>query len=322
MSNTFITVSPVDTLNRGRIYQNQSAETLLTNFYSPNQPVDSRISINGLASLPDGIIYYPQYQAPSIKVSANSDFTTDGVLYTRVNTISYANTLIYESYLQPGEFVSADNVDYMYMVSNSSNTLVQVGVYNELKENVNNALHLNGIASSNYVRVDVDDSISSSITLSNTSFLFLSNLAVRANSNSYTTIGYLNYNDNVVLASTSSQIFANNTGFIDTRGAQYQFNEVESASGDLYLDLVKSTFFTLELIGNTNIIFTNSQIGSSVSILVNNYGEYYISWPATVRWSNGRPPTRISSGSSAIYTILTMPSSIQYGIVKFGTYDY
>lgn len=321
MSNTFITVSPVETLNRGRVYFNQSAETLLTNFYSPYAPVESRISINGLASMPDGILYYPQTTAPTLKISSNAEFTIRGTSYTRVNTFAYANTLVSQSYLQAGELVIADNVNYVYMVSNSATSLVQVGVYNDVKETVNNVLHLDNVSSSNYVRTDIDDSTTSTMTLSNTSFLFLNNLAVRANSNSFTTLGYLDYNDNVVLSSTTSQIFANNSGFINTKKAYYQFNEVVSGNVSLNLDCNKSTFFTVELIGNTNITFSNAQNGTAIGLLVNNYSNYYINWPSNVRWPNGRPPTLIPSGSSATYSILPMPSQ-WYGVVKFGTYDY
>lgn len=320
MSNTFITVSPVETLNRGRIYFNQTAETLLTKFSGPIEPAPANISINGQAYLVGGILYYNTESTPRLEAYSNSAFTRNGFSTTSVSTYEVAAQLVSNGYFEVGELITLVNNSYLYTAS-SSNTLVQVGVYNDLKPEVNNVLHLNSISASNYVRSDINQSISSTVTLSNTSFLFISNLAIRANSNSFTTIGYLAYNDNVVLSSTTSQIFANNSGFVDTKRAYYQFNEVSSATGTLNLDCNKSTFFTIELIGNTNITFSNAQTGTAIGLLINNYGDYYINWPANVRWPNGRVPTLIPSGSSAIYSILPMPSQ-WYGVVKFGTYDY
>ncbi len=320
MANTFITVSPVETLNRGRIYFNQSSETLLTNFSSATEPVATDVKINGVSSLVDGMFYYSTNSIPRIKSYSNNVFTRRGVGTTSVITYETAVQLTANGYFNAGELITIDNNSYIYTAS-VSNTLVQVGVYNDLKPEVNNVLHLNSVNYANYVRTDQDDSVDSTIRMSNTSFLFLSDLAVRANSNSYTTIGYLNYNDNLVLASTTSQIFANNSGFVNTKRAYYQFNEVTSGTGNLNLDCNKSTFFTIELTGNTNLSFSNSQTGTAIGILVNNYGDYYINWPSNVRWPNGRVPTLIPSGSSAIYSILPMPSQ-WYGVVKFGTYDY
>lgn len=320
MANTFITVSPVETLNRGRIYFNQSSETLLTNFSSTTEPVSTDVKINGVSSLVEGMFYYATNSIPRLKSYSNNVFTRRGMGTTSVNTYAIAVQLTSNGYFNAGELITLDNNSYIYTAS-ASNTLVQVGVYNDLKPEVNNVLHLNSVNYANYVRTDQDDSIDSTIRMSNTSFLFINNLAIRANSNSYTTIGYLNYNDNLVLASTTSQIFANNSGFVNTKRAYYQFNEVTSGSGTLNLDCNKSTFFTIELTGNTNLSFSNSQTGTAIGILVNNYGNYYINWPSNVRWPNGRVPTLIPSGSSAIYSILPMPSQ-WYGVVKFGTYDY
>lgn len=321
MSNTFITVSPVETLNRGRLYINQSLQSILSNFYSSAEPVESNISINGVGVLPSGMLYYTQTTAPKIQISDNTSFTSYGTTATKVNTVSYATTLISESYLQVCELVITDNVDYMYMVNNSASGLVQVGVYNELKETVNNSLHLNSVSASNYVRLDINDSINSTTTLANTNYLSIGNLVIQSNTDSYVTIGYEDYDDTIVLSSTTQEVFANSIGFTDTAKAYYQFNEVLSgASVDINCNL--STFFTIELIANTTISFSNSKVGTAVSLLVNNYDAYHINWPTSIKWPNGRPPTQIPSGSSAIYSLLPMPANIWYGVVKFGEYSY
>lgn len=321
MANTFTTVSSIDTINRGRIYFNQSAEALLTNFNSRYEPVDSNIYVDGVPELLDGVLHTSQSSATRLKLSSSKSFLSRGIAYTKVNTFSYATTLISESYLQPQELVEVANANYLYIVSDSADQLVQVGVYDDLKETVNNVLHLNGVSYSNYVRIDTDDSISSSLSISNSNFLFLDALSVRGVSNSNITVGYQAYNDNLILSSSSSEVFANNSGFINTKKAYYQFNELVSSDDILYLDCNKSNFFTLELTGNTSLIFSNSRVGAAIGILVNNYGNYYINWPSNVRWPNGRVPTLIPSGSSAVYSILPMPNQ-WYGVVKFGTYDY
>ncbi len=320
MSNTFITVSPVETLNRGRIYFNQSTETLLTNFAGAQPPTDADVRISGVNSLVGGIVYYSTNTVPRLQSYSNVSFVRSTFSTTSANSYNSAVQLASNAYFNVGELVTLQDNSYVYMMT-SANALAQVGVYNDLKANVNNVLHLNGINYNNYVRADSDDSIANTVTLANTSFLFLNNLAVRANSNSFTTIGYLNYNDNLVLASTTSQIFANNSGYLDTKRAYYQFNQVREGSSSLNLDCNQSTFFTIELAANTTLTISNSQVGTAISILVNNYGNYYINWPSTVKWPNGRVPTLIPSGSSAIYSLLPI-STVIYGTVKFGTFTY
>lgn len=321
MSNTFITVSPVETLNRGRIYLNQSAEAVLTNFAGLSEPVDSDVKINGTSALVEGMLFYSTNNIPKLKYYSSNVFSRRGLATTNVSNYDVAAQLAANNYFNVGELITLNNNSYIYTAS-STNTLVQVGVYNDLKAEVNSAAHLNSINYTNYVRKDIDQTISNTVILSNTSFLFVSNLAIRANTNNFTNIGYLNYNDNLVLGSRSFDTFAINSGVTDTKRAYYQFNEVLSGNGSLTIDGRNSTFFTVELTGNTNLSFSVFETGVAVSILVNNYGNYYINWPSNVRWPNGRVPTLIPSGSSAVYSILYMPDLYYYGVVKFGTYDY
>ena len=144
MSNTFITVSPVETLNRGRIYFNQTAETLLTKFSGPIEPAPANISINGQAYLVGGILYYNTESTPRLEAYSNSAFTRNGFSTTSVSTYEVAAQLVSNGYFEVGELITLVNNSYLYTAS-SSNTLVQVGVYNDLKPEVNNVLHLNSI---------------------------------------------------------------------------------------------------------------------------------------------------------------------------------
>lgn len=98
------------------------------------------------------------------------------------------------------------------------------------------------------------------------------------------------------------------TGEIDILTARYTVVNPEVVAGVLTLDLDLGNFFHRVMTGNTTVAFSNVPAsGDFVGIILEITGVTggTLSWPASVKWPNGLPPSNPGNGEVNFYTLFT-----------------
>lgn len=278
-SNVFVTPRAVSTIGRGRIDHNSSLQALLQNFYSSAPPTATSIDLEGENGLLNGILWRQGgtgaqdgrlfvYDTNSPSHPLYSGYTREGIAFITQNTFAQANAALSNSYFQAGEIVRVKDEDKLYMVKQTGTEFIEIG----------SGAGGGGSTAANIWQTD------------NTYVYYTGGLNVGIQT---ATPVY----DLHVSGNTYSTVYYETSG---------------SLSGTaVTVDCQSAQIFTISTSGNTTFTFANppaSGIGYGFTIIVTSTGSHSLTWPNTVKWSNGVQPLPPSSGEIDVYAFITYNS--------------
>jgi hypothetical protein len=321
-SNVFSTPRAVSTINAGRITYVNTAYSLLKSMQSIYPPEDVNILLEGTPTMLNGVLWYntnyPKHLSISNLSSSSSSrgyFSTVGTDIVSVANLSVAENLLSESYFQPGEFVLAREEDSLYLVASNGNSIISIGRGSAAIETANNTTYFNGNNYSKFLKVDVDNYVTDTITLSNLSIGSATFSTSSSNANIY-------YLSNSIAFRSSEYSFANVIGGL--RSSYFVQRSNTTASTTANLDLYFNTSFRISTTANTTISFSNVPppgTGIAVDILYTNTGYFYLNWPTEVKWPNGIAPIPPKYSNTVSYTLITADGGANwYGIQTANNY--
>lgn len=116
-----------------------------------------------------------------------------------------------------------------------------------------------------------------------------------------------------------SEVRSNTYGIIKVKGAGNEpARTIVTVGTSLALDLAQSNVFTISLVGNISSVQLNnvSAAGSTVTLIINNAGNYDISWPTSILWAQGSPPVLTTSGTDILSLVSINGGTGWYGFVS------
>lgn len=287
-SNVFITPRSVSTIGRGRINHNASLQALLQNFYSSAPPIAESIDLEGELGLKDGIIWRqggtdPQdgrlfvYDTNSASHPLYSGYTREGIAFISQNTFAQANAALSNSYFQAGEIVRVKDEDKLYMVKQSGTEFIEIG---------------SGAGGGG-------GSTAANIWLTDNTYVYYDaglNVGIGTNTPIY---------DLHIAGNTYSTVYYETSGTL--------------SGTSITLDCQAGSVFTLTTSGNTTFTFSNpptSGVAYGFTLLVTAGGTHSITWPISVKWSNGVVPVAPASGDDKMYSFFTFDGGTTwYGVL-------
>lgn len=84
------------------------------------------------------------------------------------------------------------------------------------------------------------------------------------------------------------------------------------------IDVTQGSFFVKTITANTTLSFVNapSSAGCCVTLVLGNGGNYTVTWPSSVKWSDNTPPTLTQNGSDALTFITVDGGTTWYGALS------
>ncbi len=286
-SNVFVTPRAVSTIGRGRIDHNSSLQALLQNFYSSAPPTATSIDLEGENGLLNGILWRQGgtgaqdgrlfvYDTNSPSHPLYSGYTREGIAFITQNTFAQANAALSNSYFQAGEIVRVRDEDKLYMVKQTGTEFIEIG----------SGAGGGGSTAANIWQTD------------NTYVYYTGGLNVGIQT---ATPVY----DLHVSGNTYSTVYYETSGPLSGTAVTVDCNA--------------GSVFSLTTSGNTTFTFSNppaSGVAYGFTLLVTSGGSHSLTWPASVKWSGGAPPSNPISGFTNIYSFFTVNSGTAwYGVL-------
>lgn len=273
-SNVFVTPRAVSTIGRGRIDHNTSLQALLQSFYSSVPPASESIDLEGQNGLVNGILWRQGGTGPQ-----------DGRLF--VYDTNSASHPLYSGYTREG-------IAYI-----SQNTFAQA----------NAALSNNYFQAGEIVRVKDEDKLYM-VKQSGTEFIAIGSGAggstaanIWQTDNTYV---YYNGNLNVGIGTTTPAYDLHING--NTYSTVYYETSGSLSGTSVTINCLLATVFTLTTSGSTTFTFTNppaNGVAYGFTLVVTSTGAHGLTWPGSVKWSNGVQPLPPSSGETDVYSFFT-----------------
>jgi hypothetical protein len=162
----FITPRVVSTIAQSRLDYNQSITSLLQNFSSDSTPISTDISLEGVNGLQTGMFWYKSGGNSNlgqnrVLVYDGSSFTRNGIGTFQMSSVSAANTAVSEGNLEYGDLVLVGS-DVLYIVNAAETGVVPIS---------SDAVTLSGLTASQFVRNDIDSSITSNTNFNSNNFV-------------------------------------------------------------------------------------------------------------------------------------------------------
>jgi hypothetical protein len=188
MSNTFTTPRVVTTVSQSRLDYNNALTSLLQNFASTGSPNPTDINLEDGTGFRTGMLWYKSGTDTAdgqgrLFIYNGTEFTRNGLNAYKMPSITAANTAATSGTVSYGDLILVGS-DLLYMVNTANNGIVRIG---------GDAVTLSGLASTQFVRADIDDDIAGNIAFTSNAFVRLpiGNTAQRPGTS---TIGMLRYN--------------------------------------------------------------------------------------------------------------------------------
>lgn len=166
MSNTFVTPRVVTTISQSRLDYNESLTALLQNFASPGAPDPAEIDLEGATGLRTGMFWYKSGTTTSdgqgrFLVYNGSNFTRNGIGTYRMASATEANSAAAAGRIEYGDLILTGS-DSLFMVTAAGTSVREVGT---------SALTLSGLTANQFVRTDVDTSLTANTNFNSNNFI-------------------------------------------------------------------------------------------------------------------------------------------------------
>lgn len=323
-SNVFVTPTALATIAQGRVDTNTSLQALLQNFYGEAPPSGPNVTLEDVPGLKDGMLWMQQgnasissrlfvYNPAAPSHPLYPGFTRNGIGITSVNTYAEATSALANSIFQSGEVVRVANLNRLYLVNNIGNQLINLGS-DGFVETANSANFLGGYSSSSYVRVDIDSTLNSNLSVASGYSVIVGSANIYSNATSLT---ISTASGSVNFSNTTAQPFMTINGGVKSNSFVETVTSISNANS--IIDCSTGNIFYLTLVNNTSISFsnvpTNCSYSATVLLAANSTTLYSVSWPASVKWSYGRSPVRPTLSEIDLFNLYT----IDGGTTWFGS---
>lgn len=285
-SNVFVTPRAVSTIGRGRLNHNSSLQALLQNFYSTSPPVAESVDLEGEIGLQNGIIW-----------RQGGTGAQDGRLF--VYDSNSASHPLYAGFTREG-------IAYI-----SQNTFVEANL----------ALSNSYFQAGEIVRVKDEDKLYM-VRQSGTDFIEIGSGTGGGSTAAniwQTDNTYVYYNDGLnVGIHTSTPSYTLHVAGNVYSNVYYETSGVLSGT-NITINCQIGSVFTLTTSGNTTFTFSNpptSGVAYGFTLLVIAGGTHSLTWPISVKWSNGVVPTEPAPGDDKMYSFFTFDGgTVWYGVL-------
>jgi hypothetical protein len=164
----FVTPRVVSTIAQSRLDYNQSMVSLLENFSSSSPPISSDISLEGVTGLKTGMFWYKSGGNSSLGqnrflVYNGSSFTRNGIGTFQMSSIAEANEAAQAGNIEYGDLILV-GTDVLYIVNPAGTGVIPIS---------GDAATLSGLTASQFVRTDVDTSVTANLILNSNNFVKL-----------------------------------------------------------------------------------------------------------------------------------------------------
>jgi hypothetical protein len=164
----FVTPRVVSTIAQSRLDYNQSMTSLLENFSGSSAPISSDISLEGVTGLKTGMFWYKSGGNSSLGqnrflVYNGSSFTRNGIGTFQMSSVAAANTAAQAGDIEYGDLILV-GTDVLYIVNPAGTGVIPIS---------GDAATLSGFTASQFVRTDVDTSVTANLILNSNNFVKL-----------------------------------------------------------------------------------------------------------------------------------------------------